>query len=280
MTQRIGGERVRVSFPAPPGEDPAWWMPDPETVADFQRADLIVLNGAGYARWVGLVSLPRARLVDTSVAFQEKLIPLEDTVTHGHGPEGEHSHQGMAFTTWLDPSLAIEQARAIDEALAGLQPDRAASFSANREALESDLLEIDARLDAAARSLDGAPLLFSHPVYQYLIRRYQLNAISLHWEPDQHPGEAEWRGLRDLLQEHPARWMIWEAPPVQETVRRLAELGVATLVFDPAAGPVESRGFLQVMRANAAALEGAGASHGDPAGDASGAAEPESVPAR
>ena len=28
FTQRIGGDRVRVEFPAPPDEDPAFWTPD------------------------------------------------------------------------------------------------------------------------------------------------------------------------------------------------------------------------------------------------------------
>jgi len=32
---------------------------------------------------------------------------------HTHGPEGEHAHENLASTTWLDPILAVEQARAI-----------------------------------------------------------------------------------------------------------------------------------------------------------------------
>ena len=52
FAERIGGASVRVVFPAPPGVDPAFWSPDPETVAAYQQADVILLNGAGYARWV------------------------------------------------------------------------------------------------------------------------------------------------------------------------------------------------------------------------------------
>ena len=32
LAERIGGERVDVVFPAPAGEDPAFWSPDAETV--------------------------------------------------------------------------------------------------------------------------------------------------------------------------------------------------------------------------------------------------------
>ena len=257
MAERIGGERVRVFFPAPRGEDPAWWIPDAESVGAYQAADLIVLNGAGYARWVQLASLPQARLLDVSGAFQDRLIPLADGVTHGHGPEGDHSHRGMASTTWLDPELAIEQAHAIAEALARRSPDDAGAFQANLEALESDLRQLDARLAAVAEGIAGAPLLFSHPVYQYLIRRYDLNARSLHWEPDQMPDLEAWQQLRELLAEHPARWMLWEAPPLPESASKLADLGVESLVFDPTGQTPDEGDFLQAMRNNVATLEAA-----------------------
>ncbi len=60
FVQRIGGELVDVSFPAPRGVDPADWMPDIDTVAEYQQADVILLNGAGYARWLRRMSLPAA----------------------------------------------------------------------------------------------------------------------------------------------------------------------------------------------------------------------------
>jgi zinc transport system substrate-binding protein len=60
FVQRIGGELVDVSFPAPRGVDPAEWMPDIDTVAEYQQADVILLNGAGYARWLRRMSLPAA----------------------------------------------------------------------------------------------------------------------------------------------------------------------------------------------------------------------------
>jgi len=65
FAERIGGEHVNVVFPAPANVDPAYWMPDRPTIANFQRADLILLNGAGYARWVNKVTLPRFRIVNS-----------------------------------------------------------------------------------------------------------------------------------------------------------------------------------------------------------------------
>jgi zinc transport system substrate-binding protein len=255
FAERIGGEQVQVVFPAPPGVDPAFWSPDGETVARYQSADLVLLNGAGYAGWVQRASLPRASLVDTSAAFGERWISLEGQVIHAHGPTGSHSHNGFAFTTWLDLEQARAQARAIAEAFAASRPAHAQGFRSRLTALESDLEGLDERLVAIAAKLDAAPLLFSHPVYQYLERRYGLNGRSLDWEPDAFPDPAAWRVLEELLESHPAQLMVWEATPLDETAQRLESLGVTGVVFDPCARRPESGDWLSTLNANLTRLE-------------------------
>jgi zinc transport system substrate-binding protein len=257
FAERIGGTHLEVSFPAPPETDPAYWSPDAETIAAYQSADLILLNGAGYAQWVELASLPQARLVDTSAAFRDRYIPMEEGAVHTHGPEGEHSHKGYAFTTWLDPTLAIEQARAIAASFSEARLGEAVAFQAAFEELENDLLQLDERLTEVAESLGNQPLLFSHPVYQYLARRYDLNSRLLHWEPDQEPDEEMWRELEELFETHPTRWMIWEDEPLETTARRLEEHGIASLVYRPSANVPPEGDLLSVLQADLASLEAA-----------------------
>ncbi len=255
FAERIGGERVTVRFPAPRDVDPADWMPDAETVARFQEADLIVLNGAGYEAWLTRASLPAKRLVDTSSGFSDRLIAIDRALTHQHGPQGAHSHASTAFTTWLDPTLAREQARAVAEALARERPAHEGVFREALAALEADLEALDERLAAVARRLDGAPVVYSHPVYQYLDRRYDLNGRSVHWEPDEAPDAEMWRDLEALLREHPAELMLWEDTPRAETAQRLEALGVRSVVFAPGAIARTDGDWLSVMRANAERLE-------------------------
>mgnify|MGYP001814144996 FL=1 len=131
FAERIGGEYVEVMFPVPAGIDPAFWQPDVDDVARFQQADLILTNGAGYAKWLERASLPRRKLVNTSAGFADSYIQVEQTKTHRHGPGGEHSHAGTAFTTWLDFSQAIEQARAIKQALNRKHPEQSDTFQRN-----------------------------------------------------------------------------------------------------------------------------------------------------
>ncbi len=252
FAERIGGDAVRVEFPAPQG-DPAYWSPEPETVIDYQAADLILLNGAGYAKWTGRASLPPSRTVDTSVAFADRLIAVGG-ITHAHGPEGAHEHGDMAFTTWLDLTLAIEQARAVFGAFTSARPGEAEGFQRRFAKLEHDLRVVDESLTAAVASDPNRPLLASHPVYQYLEFRYGLNLVSVHWEPGEEPDQLQWRQLQQTLEDHPAHWMFWEATPLEETRARLEALGVMVLVIDPGGNRASGGDFLAIMRANVDSL--------------------------
>lgn len=251
FARRIAGGLVSVVFPVPPDADPAFWMPDAETIRAYQLADVILLNGAGYAQWVEMAALPRSRIVDTSASFADVYIVGAESTPHQHGPTGEHTDGTVAFTTWLDPTLAVMQADAVRAAFVRLLPEHAETFGQNFERLASDLKVLDDRLRATAAP---QPVIFSHPVYQYLARRYGLNARSLHWEPDVPPTEAMWTQLQRLLAEHPARWMIWEARPAKSIIARLAEMGIECAVVDPCGNAPAEGDYLATQRKNVESL--------------------------
>jgi zinc transport system substrate-binding protein len=256
FAERIGNDLVEVRFPAPAGEDPAFWSPDTDTITAYQAADLILLNGAGYAKWIDRAALPSSKLINTSEGFVDRLLPLQGQVTHSHGPEGEHEHEGYAFTTWLDPELAKLQAQTIAAAIALQRPEQEPEIQRRMEGLEGDLLDIDSRLQVAATALGVEPLLFSHPVYQYLINRYGLNGVEIHWEQDQAPNGHAWEHLEELLESHRAKWMVWEGEPLEATARALADRGISSIVFDPCGNRPGEGDYLSVMATNAVALGG------------------------
>ena len=259
FAERIAGDRARVSFPAPHDVDPANWSPDARTIVEYQQADLIVLNGAGYAAWVANAALPRSRFVNTTSALTDRLIPIDDAVTHSHGPSAEHSHGSTAFTTWLDLEIAIEQARSILEGLLRVRPAHEVEFLQAFTELEAEFRAVDEDLVTAAKNLGDRPVLYSHPVYQYLQRRYGLNGVFVHWEPDAMPEDVLWDELRATLQEHAARVMIWEAEPLLATKQRLAEMGIECVVFQTGGNRPATGDWLDLMRQGVAALEAAAA---------------------
>jgi zinc transport system substrate-binding protein len=257
FAERIGGQHVKVVFPAPADVDPAYWKPDMTTIAVYQQSDLILLNGAGYARWIDKVSLPRSKLVNTSKKFTERYIRTEGAVTHSHGPKGEHAHEDVAFTTWIDFNLAAEQAQAIAKVLGRKKPELKNTFQQNYAALEKDLLALDSRLKEIVAKNQTIPLIVSHPVYDYFSRRYGLNIKSVHWEPDENPNDVQWMALQAILRDHPSKWMIWEGDPLPAIVAKLESLGIASLVFDPCSNAPNRGDFMRVMWQNVKNLKSA-----------------------
>ncbi len=251
FARRIAPDEIDVVLPTPQGIDPALWRPAPEDVVAFQMADLIVLNGAQYAKWIENVSLPPARVVDTSVGFSDQLIEIEAAVPHRHGPEGAHSHGDVAFATWLDPMQAIAHAGAIRDALADRWPDDAETFETNFRSLEADLTRLDSLLQDAITGNREAALLASHPVYQYLARRYKLNIISVHWEPTDAPTDQRMAELRAILAEHPARIMLWEDTPTPQMHDQLQAIGIEPVVFAPCENAPADGDYLSNMKINA-----------------------------
>ena len=251
FAERIGGEAIEVVFPAPAEGDPAFWQPTENDIAAFQSADLILRNGADYAKWMQGASLPESVQVDTSATFADSLIVVAGTATHSHGAGGEHSHDGVAFTTWLDLGQAIQQAQAIRDAFVGRWPDQTSAFDANFSALRADLEKLDGDLAFAAQGFGKEPLAASHPVYQYLARRYGLKIRSVLWEPETVPDDAAMADLKALLEKHPAKLMIWEGDPAPDSVAKLDAIGIKSVVFDPCGNrPEASSDFLSVMREN------------------------------
>ncbi len=257
FAERIGGNQVKVEFPAPAGDDPAYWNPDLATISAFQKADLILLNGAGYAKWVAKVSLPRSRMVDTSRRFKDRYITTKEVLTHSHGAEGKHAHESLAFTTWLDLTLAVRQAEAIASSMGRKRPELRETFQRNFEALAKDLKALDQDIHVIVSKKPSTPLIVSHPVYDYFARRYGLTIVSVHWEPDQVSGDQQWMELKAILKQHPAKWMIWEGEPVQASVDRLKTHGIDSLVFDPCGNVPEQGDFLTIMRQNVENLRAA-----------------------
>jgi zinc transport system substrate-binding protein len=250
FAERISAPLVDVRLRVPAGEDPAFWKPTPEDVQALQQADLVVLNGASYESWLKNVSLPTSRLVDTSEGFREQFIAQEEATTHSHGLDGEHQHSATAFTTWLDLALAVEQARAIKDAFSRRWPEHKGQFGAQFQKLAQELEALDAEIKEIVKGAPSVAVVFSHPVYQYLARRYGLNGRSVHWEPHEMPSDSMWQEFTTLLRSHPAKWMIWEDEPMEDTVKRLHDLGVASIVFDPCGNTPEKGDLLDVMRRN------------------------------
>jgi len=249
FAQQLAGDLATVILPVPAGTDPAQWNPQLEDVLRMQQAELIILNGAGYSTWLDKVSLSPNQLVNSSLDSKDQWIALDGQTTHSHGPGAEHSHSGYAFTTWMDLTLAKKQASAIARALSQRWPAQQQAIALRETRLLETLTELDIAYQQLAVDLAGKNLIYSHPVYQYFERRYQLAGESLHWEPGEMPPEKDWRYLQNRVAGKSDSLFIWEDVPSTGIAERMAAMGLLSVVIRPAAN-TSSKDWLGEQQAN------------------------------
>jgi zinc transport system substrate-binding protein len=255
FAERIGGETINVTLPVPSDLNPAWWEPDGDAIAAFQSADLILLNGADYAKWTLRATLPWSRTVITTRDVEDHYIEVPDAIVHSHGPEGEHSHAVLASETWLDPQLAIAQARVIRQELEELVPAAADDFKLNFDLLVRDLEKLDQELKSVFAATDGWSA--ADPAFSYIGRRYQLAMPILSLQQDEPATDQQWQNLEPILASQTVSRLLWSEEPQAATADRLRAMGMRSIVFRIAAQPPESGDFLSVMRENVEQLRNA-----------------------
>ena len=258
FAERLAGDFATVVFEAPADEDPAFWNPTDAQIEKFQKANLILLNGATYAKWTEKTSLPFETSVDTSASFEADLIKVEGAVKHTHGKDDEaHSHGGVAFTTWMDFKQAGAQASAVANAIVEDWPDKKDAVMANLKSLQDDLKILDEAMAAATAKLKDTPLIASHPVYHYWERAYGLKVPSLLWEPEMDLNEEAMADLKKVQDENPgAKFFVWEGDPLPGHIEKLKSVGLISVVVSPSGNRPESGDFLSVMKDNITALNG------------------------
>lgn len=253
MAERLAGDAAEVTFPVPDGTDPSFWRPRIADISMIQGADLVLLNGAGFATWVDRVSLRRSKVVTTSAGLEGQFIVTE-SVTHSHGDDGEHSHEGTASYLWLDPSLAAQQAEAIAAALIarGLAPE--ANVSAALAEVKADLAALDSEARGALAGLEGETIIATHPRYQYLARAFGLTIEALEWEAGEAPTADQLADLQALAEKTGAGILIWEAEPPAGAFEATAALGLRNVTFPPLAQTPATGGFVETFQGALAAL--------------------------
>ena len=250
FANRIGGDYIQLDYPIPEDVDPAYWIPDSVALELYQSADIIFANGANYAKWMQNVSLPASRIVNTSFSQKDNFITLQSSGTHSHGLEGEHEHTGYAFTTWLDFELALVQAEKVKDVLVKKLPEQKMQFIENFSSLKSELQQANKSMKEIGNQSGNQHFLGSHPVYQYLAKAYSMKIHSVHFEPNEMPSKKQWEELEHLLDNYPARIMLWEDEPLSEVLEILRSKGIQVVVFNPCGNKPENGDFITIMQEN------------------------------
>jgi len=127
-----------------------------------------------------------------------------DEKEHAHG-DGEvrehgHGHGGTDMHLWLDPENAKVMAGRIAAALAAADPDHAATYAANAEALQARLDALKAEIADELAPVRDRPFVVFHDAYRYFENRFGVTAVgSITVSPEAAPGAQRLRDIHDKI---------------------------------------------------------------------------------
>ena len=161
LVEQIGSSEVAVEVLVESGESPATYRPTDAQVTRLMRSDLYFRIGVPFERglWFDAVSqMGRFVMVDLR---QE--IELSEDDPH----------------IWLSPRLLAIQAQTVSRALSQADPDHAADFAANLEALEQRLAELDQQIRRQLGAFSGREFYVFHPSWGYFAADYGVEQVAI-----------------------------------------------------------------------------------------------------
>jgi zinc/manganese transport system substrate-binding protein len=276
----IAGEDAEVIQLLPNGVGAHDYQLRPTDARKVAQADIIFINGLGLETWVDRLFRTAARpgtpLVDTSAGIEtlegSPLLPWTSndaspasSHAHGHGHDHdadcEHCHTTAGNPhVWLDPLLALHQARVIAERLALRDPDNAARYQARFEAYAARLTALHEEATVALAPLAGRKLVTFHDSFPYFARRYNLvNGGSIERFPEREPAPRELAQLIATLRANQVEVIFSERgynPRLLESVARQA--GTRIVELDTLEiGTPSPEAYIDGMRSNIRALASA-----------------------
>ncbi|MEJ1196194.1 MULTISPECIES: zinc ABC transporter substrate-binding protein [unclassified Streptomyces] len=274
LAQQIGGEHVNVTTLTEPGQEPHDLELSAKQTAEMGEADAVLY----------LKSLQPA--VDEAITQSDvqtkidaaTLTTLEDHGSvehdHGHGDEGhaeeEHAEEkhseeeehALDPHVWLDPVKYAEIAEGVAKAFEKADPDHAADYRKNADALAKKLAGLNTAYKEGLANTDTKVFFTNHAAFGYLAERYGLTQEAINGlDPESEPSPARIKELQEEAKADGVTTVFYETLVSDKTAKTLAkDAGLKTDVLDPLEGITDkSKGddYLAVMESNLKALEAA-----------------------
>ncbi|MHC8561667.1 metal ABC transporter substrate-binding protein [Streptomyces albidoflavus] len=281
LAEQIGGDHVDVTTLTGPGVEPHDLDITPRQTGRMSEADvLLYLRGLQPAVDKAVDQAGVQNTVDAADLTTLEAHGSSSGDGHDHGEEEGHDHaeeeghdhaeeegdghdhgdSGLDPHVWLDPVKYAELADGVGEVLQKADPEHAADYRKNAEALTGKLKKLDQNYRDGLKNTDTRTFITTHAAFGYLAERYGLDQESIAGvDPESEPSPARMKELQKIAAEEKVTTVFFETLASDRTAKVLAEdTGLRTGVLDPLEGITDkSQGddYLEVMEANLAALQ-------------------------
>ncbi len=208
------------------GNSPHTYALKPSDAEALQKAQVVFWMGKGLERF--LVKPLQALAGGAHIVALSETAGLTRYPVRGGGawePDADAEEQagGPDMHMWMDPLNAAAMADAIAGALVAADPGNTADYLANAVALKGRLQALTKDMQGALAPVKKVPFIVFHDAYQYLQKRFGLNAVgSITIEPDVAPGAKRVAAIHDRIKALGVTCIFSEpefAPAIVDVVR-------------------------------------------------------------
>ncbi|HEX6254003.1 MAG TPA: zinc ABC transporter substrate-binding protein [Nitrososphaera sp.] len=178
FASRVVGDRAEVSSLVPAGVEPHDWEPTAEDVSRGRAADVMVINGAGFERWVDEMEAKVVANTSEGIEFNYKEGKEVGDDEHGHLEATVGG--GVNPHIWLDPILAKHQIDKIRDVMVSSDPANADYYNQNADRFTAELDSLDAFIRSELADCDKSDFIAFHDAFIYFSERYDLRQHSIH----------------------------------------------------------------------------------------------------
>jgi zinc transport system substrate-binding protein len=280
LAEQIGGDHVSVSTLTEPGVEPHDLELGPRQTAELNEAGYILyLKGIQPAVDKAIAQSEAKNKVDAATLTKLEHHGTEGGHSHegeepghegeepGHEESGhdEHAHEGEGEAgadphIWLDPVKYAEVAKGVGASLGKADPDHAADYKKNTEALVGKLNGLNTAFQQGLKNTTTKTFITTHSAFGYLAERYGLDQEGIAGlDPESEPSPARIRELQDVAKKDKVTTVFFETLASDKTAKTLAkDAGLKTDVLDPLEGITDKskgRDYIEVMQSNLDALQ-------------------------
>ncbi len=250
---QVGGDKAEVVNSTPAGAEPHDYEPTAQDIARIETSDLLILNGGKLESWGDKLQTnldPKRTLVITAGQGLATAHVVEDgqTIIDPH--------------VWLSPPLALQMVDKITEGFVRVDPADADYYTANANALKSELSALDADYQTGLSHCRQKNIITSHAAFGYLASTYHLSQVPIAGlSPDTEPSPKQLTEIAQFAKNHNVTYIFFESlvsPKLAQTIAN--EVGAETLVLNPIEGLskdeiVLGKTYFTEMRSNLANLK-------------------------
>ncbi|MFF8553142.1 metal ABC transporter substrate-binding protein [Streptomyces sp. NPDC015501] len=290
LAERIGGKHVAVTSLTKPGVEPHDLELTPRQIGSISESDYVLylkgvqpvvdeaIKQSGVKNTVDAATLTTLENHGSEVSGHDHAHEGEgegeEAHADEHGHEGEEAHGehsegdghnhgeegGADPHIWLDPVKYAEVAKGVGKSLEKADPDHAAAYRKNTDALVADLGELDTAYETGLKDPATRTFITTHSAFGYLAERYGLTQQGIAGiDPEAEPSPARIQEIHTIAEKEKATTVFFETLASDRTAKTLAkDTGLKTGVLDPLEGITDrSRGadYIEVMESNLAALK-------------------------